>query len=158
MWNDARFSPTGDILLQSWCIGSSFPNAIQFQPTILNKATNSGAGWQFLPGMRNTDDDGNLYVSWYGRATRNSAVTNVYEAVGVSPLIQTTPSNIKITNVATDWNAVSSDFIPNFGDYTDNYVGAIGSYAFPFTGEVDYIAWADGRLGLPQPFEAHIVR
>jgi len=80
----------------------------------------------------------------------------VYEAVGVSPLTHATPSNIVITNVASDWNAVSSDIVPNFGDYTDNYVGAVDSFGLPFTGEIDYTAWSDGRLGDPQPFEAHI--
>jgi hypothetical protein len=39
---------------------------------------------------------------------------------------------------------VSSDIIPNFGDYTDNF--AVGSH--------DYVAWSDGRLGVPQPFMA----
>jgi hypothetical protein len=149
VWNDARFKPTGDILLQSWLTGGGFPTPVQFAPVVVDKAAKAGQGWQFLPGMRNTDDDGNLYISWYGRTTPDTAVTNVYEAVGVSPRTTATPSNIKITNVASDWNAVSSDIIPNFGDYTDNYV-AVG------TGEIDYTAWSDGRLGEPQPFEAHI--
>ena len=156
VWNDARFKPSGDILLQSWFTGSAFPTPVQFEPVVMDNAATAGHGWQFLPGMRNTDDEGNLYISWYGRATPNTAVTNVYEAVGVSPLTLATPSNIKITNVASDWNAVSSDIVPNFGDYTDNYVGAVGSFGPPFTGEIDYTAWSDGRLGDPQPFEAHI--
>jgi hypothetical protein len=153
VWNDARVKPSGDILLQSFSLGSLFP--VQFAPVVVDKAAISGQGWQFLPGMRNTDDDGNLYISWYGRAKPDTAITNVYEAVGVSPRTTATPSNIKITNVASDWNAVSSDIIPNFGDYTDNYVIARG-FGPPFTGEIDYTAWSDGRLGDPQPFEAHI--
>ena len=153
VWNDARFKPSGDILLQSFSLGSLFP--VQFEPVVVDKAATSGQGWQFLPGMRNTDDDGNLYISWYGRTKPDTAVTNVYEAVGVSPRTTATPSNIKITNMASDWNAVSSDIVPNFGDYTDNYVGARG-FGPPFTGEIDYTAWSDGRLGDPQPFEAHI--
>jgi hypothetical protein len=156
VWNDARFKPTGDILLQSWLTGGAFPAPVQFEPVVVDKAAKAGQGWQFLPGMRNTDDDGNLYISWYGRTKPDTAVTNVYEAVGVSPRTTATPSNIKITNVASDWNAVSSDIVPNFGDYTDNYVGAVGSFGPPFTGEIDYTAWSDGRLGDPQPFEAHI--
>jgi hypothetical protein len=153
VWNDARFKPTGDILLQSFSLGSLGP--VQSEPVVVDKAVTSGQGWQFLPGMRNTDDDGNLYISWYGRTKADTAVTNVYEAAGVSPKMTATPSNIKITNVASDWNAVSSDIIPNFGDYTDNYVGARG-FGPPFTGEIDYTAWSDGRLSDPQPFEAHI--
>src|ERR1700726_3858748 len=66
-----------------------------------------------------------------------------------------TRAKIKITNVASDWNADSSDIIPNFGDYTDNYVVA-RSFGPPFTGKIEYTAWSDGRLGVPQPFEAHI--
>ncbi len=153
VWNDARFKPSGDILLQSFSLGRLFP--VQFEPVVVDKAATSGQGWQFLPGMRNTDDDGNLYISWYARTKPDTAVTNVYEAVGVSPRTTATPSNIKITNMASDWNAVSSDIIPNFGDYTDNYVGARG-FGPPFTGEIDYTAWSDGRLSDPQPFEAHI--
>lgn len=107
--------------------------------------------------MRNADDDGNLYISWYGRAVPATALTSVFEAVGVSPLMTATPANLKVTDVASDWNAVSSDIVPNFGDYTDNYVVALGRVGPPFTGGVDFVAWSDGRLGLPQPFEAHIV-
>ncbi len=156
VWNDARFKPSGDILLQSWAKGRAFPAPIQFEPVVVDHAKTAGRGWQFLPGMRNTDDDGNLYISWYGRAIPGTAITNVYEAVGISPLIFATPRNIKITNTASDWNAVSSDIVPNFGDYTDNYVGAVGSFGPPFTGEINYSAWSDGRLGIPQPFEAHL--
>jgi hypothetical protein len=156
VWNDARFKPSGDILLQSWSVGHAFPNPVQSEPVVVDNAKTAGKGWQFLPGMRNTDDDGNLYINWYGRATPATAITNLYEAVGINPLTTATPANIKITNVASDWNAVSSDIVPNFGDYTDNYVGAVGSTGVPFTGEVDYAAWSDGRLGDPQPFEAHI--
>jgi hypothetical protein len=153
VWNDARFKPSGDILLQSFAVRTLFP--IQSEPVVVDKAATAGPGWQFLPAMRNTDDEGNLYISWYGRAKPDTAITNVYEAVGVSPRMTSTPSNIKITNVASDWNADSSDIIPNFGDYTDNYVVA-RSFGPPFTGEIDYTAWSDGRLGVPQPFEAHI--
>jgi hypothetical protein len=156
VWNDARFKPSGDILLQSWSVGHAFPNPVQLEPVVVDNAKTAGKGWQFLPGMRNTDDDGNLYINWYGRATPATAITNLYEAVGINPLTTATPANIKITNVASDWNAVSSDIVPNFGDYTDNYVGAVASTGVPFTGEVDYAAWSDGRLGDPQPFEAHI--
>jgi hypothetical protein len=52
-----------------------------------------------------------------------------------------------VTTGPTDWNGVSSLIIPNFGDYTDNYIIANSENA--------YIAWSDGRLGVPQPFNAH---
>jgi hypothetical protein len=49
---------------------------------------------------------------------------------------------------------VSSDITPNFGDYTDIYVNAkIGTPTN--TGLRVYPAWSDGRLGDPQPFNAH---
>jgi hypothetical protein len=156
VWNDGRYKPSGDILLQSWFTGNSFPARIQSKPLVVDHASTAGHGWQFLPGMRNTDDDGNLYICWYGRSSPNTAITSVFEAAGVNPRASATPSNIRITNVASDWNAVSSDIVPNFGDYTDNYVGATGNSGPPFTGEIDYTAWSDGRLGDPQPFEAHI--
>ena len=156
VWNDGVFKPTGNILLQSWSTGSAFPTPIQLAPVIVDNRKTAGQGWQFMPALRNTDEDGNLYISWYGRTTATTTHTNVFEAVGISPLILATPANIKITDVASDWNAVSSDISPNFGDYTDNYVGALGSATFPFTGGTNYIAWSDGRLGVPQPFEAHI--
>ena len=54
--------------------------------------------------------------------------------------------------LATDWNAVSSDVVPNFGDYTDNYVSAIASA--PYVDNSVSIAWADGRSGAPQAFYA----
>jgi hypothetical protein len=49
--------------------------------------------------------------------------------------------------VSTDWLATSSVIIPNFGDYTDNYVSS---------SDILYVAWSDGRTGVPQPEEAHL--
>jgi hypothetical protein len=156
VWNDGRFKPTGDILLQSWWGGWAFPAPVQGEPVVLDDAKTAGVGWQILPAMRNTDDNGNLFVSWYSRATPGTTLTDVYEAVGISPLVQSTPANLKITDVASDWIAVSSDIAPNFGDYTDNYVRAVGGYGPPFPDQLDFVAWSDGRLGVPQPFEAHL--
>jgi len=39
--------------------------------------------------------------------------------------------------------------IPNFGDYTDNYVRIVSGTATLFA------AWSDGRYTIPQPFNAH---
>jgi hypothetical protein len=72
----------------------------------------------------------------------------------VNPLTTATPFNITVTTVASDWNAVSSDIVPNFGDYTDNYTVANASASSGFTGSRNFVAWADGRLGDPQPFSA----
>jgi hypothetical protein len=64
----------------------------------------------------------------------------------VNPRTTSTPSSLAlVTTQPSDWDNVSSDIIPNFGDYTDNLVSA---------GRL-YVAWSDGRLGVPQPFEAN---
>jgi hypothetical protein len=74
---------------------------------------------------------------------------------GVSPRTTATPgSHSTITSVTSDWNSDSSDISPNFGDYTDNVLVATGTA--PYVGSTLYVAWSDGRLGLPQPFEAHL--
>ena len=106
-----------------------------------------------LPALRNTDAAGNLNISFYHRDSANTAVTSVVAALSVNPRTTKTPANIQVTDVQTDWNSVSSDIVPNFGDYTDNYV--VATVGAPFTGRLLFIAWSDGRLGDPQPFEAH---
>ena len=147
VWNDARYHPLGDILMQSYSLASLSPASPLIQ---LNR--NEG-GLHFMPALRNVDGSGKLNVSWYERATGTTTVTNVEAAFGVSPRAAATPStNVLITDVATDWNAVSSDVVPNFGDYTDNYVSAIASA--PYVDNSVSIAWADGRSGAPQAFYA----
>ena len=64
-------------------------------------------------------------------------------------MTSTPKSNTRVTNVSSNWLAVSSIIIPNFGDYTDNYVvpgKASGGRLF--------VAWSDGRISVPQPFES----
>lgn len=137
VWNDTRFHPAGDILMQSFWLGNLHTLA---GPVVLD---NDPGGWHLLPALRYANSKGILTVSWYDRSSANTAITNV-SAAQVNPLSHTTPSNARVTNVASDWNAVSSDIVPNFGDYTDNYV----------FGTQVYVAWSDGRLGDPQPFNA----
>ena len=150
VWNDARYHPAGDILLQSFDLNSLFPTPVQPVPVRINKAA---GGWHMLPALRNVDASGDLNISFYGRASANTAVTNVYAAIDVNPLATATPGNVLVTTAPSNWNAVSSDIVPNFGDYTDNYIIATGSA--PFTQEKLFVAWADGRLGVPQPFNAN---
>lgn len=105
-----------------------------------------------LPGLRNANSSGNLTITFYGRASANTAKTSVFAAVNVNP--RTTgnvTSNKTITTGTSNWDNVSSDITPNFGDYTDAYV--IATTSGTFTGTKVYVAWADGRLGVPQPFE-----
>jgi hypothetical protein len=150
VWNDARLHPYGDILLQSLALQNLAP--IQSRPVRLNSST---SGWHLMPAMRTAEANGDLDVSFYGRSSANTTLTNVYAALGVDPRTTNTPANnILITTGPSDWSAVSSDILPNFGDYTDNYL--IASTSAPYVGNILYVAWSDGRLGVPQPFEDHL--
>jgi hypothetical protein len=140
VWNDARLHPLGDILMRSYALRTLSP--IQSAPVVLNQDT---GGLHFLPAVRNASPNGNLSVSWYDRSSPNTAITDVSSALGFDPRTTSTPANTLVTSVPTDWDNVSSDIIPNFGDYTDNYIANSRLY----------VAWSDGRLGLPQPFEAN---
>ena len=150
VWNDARRVPTGDILLQSFALGTLSPSTSN--PIRLNSDPNFK--WKFLPALRNADANGKLNVSWYDRRGLPGALTDVWAALAVDPLTHGAPDNVKVTTEPTDWNAVSSDIIPNFGDYTDNYVIAIANS--PYVNHALFVAWADGRMGLPQPFAARL--
>lgn len=143
VWNDARQHGTGDIFLQSFNTGSL--TAVQSSPVRVNSKSDTG-GWHFLPALRQADVNGNLNVSFYSRPA-NSFLTNVFAALKVNPRITATPTknDVQITTGASNWSADSSLIVPNFGDYTDNYL--LGSTLF--------VSWSDGRLGFPQPFEGH---
>jgi hypothetical protein len=149
VWNDTRNNPQGDILLQSLDLASLSP--VQSAPVKLNSDNLIGT-LHFLPALRKVDADGDLNVSWYDRRRNpNSTFTDVYAALDVNPKTTTTPtSNVRITNVATDWDTVGSIITPNFGDYTDNFIDLLPSGAATI-----YAAWSDGRYNIPQPFCAH---
>jgi hypothetical protein len=145
VWNDARFHGTGDILLQSFSLGSL--SLVQSTPVRINSRNNTG-GWLFLPAVRQSDSNGNLNVSFYSRSSANTSLTDVSAATKVNPrtTISPTKNNTTVTTGPSDWISVSSIIVPNFGDYTDNY----------FVGTTLYVAWSDGRLGFPNPFEDHV--
>src|SRR5262249_48057116 len=90
-----------------------------------------------MPGLKNASSSGLLNVTWYDRRGKNagSGRTDIFVAVNVNPRTSSTPSNKKFTNVTTDWLATSSVIIPNFGDYTDNFVSS---------SNVLYVTWSDG--------------
>ena len=150
VWNDARFHPYGDILLQTFKRSSLSP--VHTQPVVLDRPHNGGLA--FLPALRTANAAGQLDVSWYTRASVTTANTGVMAALHVNPLTTTTPGNTMITNALSNWDNNSSMIVPNFGDYTDNAVSVTGSA--PYVGNTLYVAWSDGRLGIPQPFEAHL--
>jgi hypothetical protein len=145
VWNDARQHGTGDIFLQSFNLGSLSP--VQSSPVRINSRNDTG-GWLFLPAVRQSGSNGSLNVSFYSRSSANTALTNVNASLKVDPRTTITPTrnDTTVTTGPSDWNAVSSIIIPNFGDYTDNY----------FVGTTLYVAWSDGRLGFPNPFEDHV--
>jgi hypothetical protein len=146
VWNDARNKPLGDILLQSYKLGTLTP--IQSSPVQLDNDNNAGSA-HFMPGLKNASSSGLLNVTWYDRRGSNAGTgkTDIFGALNVNPLTSSTPSNRRFSNVSTDWLATSSVIIPNFGDYTDNFVSA---------SNILYVAWSDGRTGVPQPEEAHV--
>ncbi len=151
VWNDTRKDVLGNILLQSFNLTSL--SLVQSLPVPLDNDGIAG-NLHFMPALRNVDAHGNLNVTWYDRRLNpNSASTDVFGAFGVNPRTTTTPtSNTRVTNVSSDWLAVSSDIIPNFGDYTDNYMELLAS---PGVSTQAYVAWSDGRINDPQPFNAH---
>ena len=151
VWNDARDHPLGDILLQSFGLRALVP--VQATPVELD-APIAGAV-NFLPAVRTANASGNLDVSWFSRDSASTSDTNVFAAINVSPRTTVAPASLTlITTVAADWDNDISDIVPNFGDYTDNAVVTTG--IAPYVGSTLYVAWSDGRSGLPQPFEAHL--
>ena len=151
VWNDAGTNPLGNILLQSYALVSLA--AVTPAPVKINNDSVVGT-LHFLPAMRNVDSNGLLSISWFDRRLNpNTALTDVFAAVEISPLITSTPKfNQRVTDASSNWLAASSDIIPNFGDYTDNYVFVAPASA---TGATLFVAWSDGRLNDPQPFESH---
>jgi hypothetical protein len=150
VWNDARHHPQGDVLLQSFRLSSL--KKVQRFPTTLDSP--HGAGVTFLPALRVANANGRLDVTWFSRASAGTANTSVAAAIGVSPGAKSTPGNVHITNKLSNWLVANSDIVPNFGDYTDSVMSTTGSW--PFVGRTLYVAWSDGRFGVPQPFEAHV--
>jgi hypothetical protein len=151
VWNDARFNPLGDVLLQSFHTASLAP--VQAHPVILNQP-GTGAVHMF-PAVRTATAAGRLDVAWYSRTSPTTALTSVDAALGVSPLTTSTPSStVRITTVPSDWLAATSTIAPNFGDYIDAALSTTGTP--PYVGNTLYVAWSDGRFSVPQPFEANL--
>lgn len=150
-WNDARLHLLGDILLKSFRLPSLRP--VQHKPVVLDQPESGGL--HMYPAIRAATRAGLLDVTWYSRPLPNTAVTNVDAVLGVSPVTPIPPkSNIRITTTGSNWRDVSSVQVINFGDYTDNNLNVTASW--PYVGITLYIAWTDGSLGVPQPFQAHM--
>ena len=107
-------------------------------------------GLHFMPGLRQAQASGLIDVSYFERDSANTDDTNVDALINLSPRTTSPGSRARVTNVPSGWIDTSSDIIPNFGDYTDNYVQSVSQA--PFYNDTLYVAWSDGRLGVPQPF------
>jgi hypothetical protein len=151
VWNDAGIHPLGDILLQSFKQGTLAP--VQAKPVVLDQPESGGL--HMFPAMNTANSAGLLDVSWYARDGAQTTLTYVDAALGVSPLTTTSPSsNVRITDMASDWLQNSSIINPNFGDYIDEAFSTTGTP--PYVGGTLYVAWSDGRFAVSQPFEAHL--
>jgi hypothetical protein len=150
VWNDTRDHPNGDILLESFKLGSL--KFVQRTPTLLDQPHHGGL--TMFPALRVATRDGLLDVAWYSRSSAGTSDTSVQAAIGVNPAATATPRNVAITSTTTNWLEDNSDIVPNFGDYIDAVVSATGHW--PFVGNTFYVAWSDGRSGVPQPFAAHM--
>lgn len=152
VWNDAREHPLGDVYLLSYQLASL--QQVQPAPVRLNSQT---GGLHLMPALRGPGPDGTLDVTFYQRARPDSSVTDLQAVLHLDPRTATGAApQLRVTTAPTDWAGVSSFTTPSgvtrprgpteFGDYTDAYV----------SGSTLYVAWADGRSGIPQPFEARI--
>jgi hypothetical protein len=151
VWNDTRLHPYGDVLLQSFTLRSL--RQVQRRPVVLD--TTHHGGLTFMPAVRTATVGGLLDVSWFSRDSVTTASTTVKAVLGVSPRAARTPAtNITITSVASNWDHQNYRFPPDLGDYTDNALNATSTP--PYVGGTLYVAWTDGRTGVPQPFEAHL--
>ena len=151
VWNDARYHPLGDVLLQSFSLGTLAP--VQSAPVLVDEPV--AGGLNFMPAVRAADASGKLDVTWFSRKSPTTSNTDVYAAIGIDPRAATAPTvNTRITSVASNWDNSTSIITPNFGDYTDNNIVTTGTW--PYVGSTLYVAWSDGRIGVPQPFEAHL--
>lgn len=145
VWNDARFRPLGDILLQSWKLGAAL-QPVQTRPAVVN----SRGAAHFLPALR-LNNAGALVVGWYERASASTTITSYAGALRVKPASTSPAKEVTTTTASSDWSGATSNIIPNFGDYTDVYIATSGD-------DVRAVfAWTDGRLSDPQPFTASIL-
>src|SRR5262249_3781238 len=75
--NDTRHHPLGDILLQSFHLGSLHP--VQTVPVVLDQPASGGV--HMFPAIRTATRAGLLDVAWYSRASATTPNTNVDAAL-----------------------------------------------------------------------------
>ena len=87
VWNNARRDRAGDILLLSYTPGGLA--AVQTSPVRVNPDT---GGWHVLPALRYANQSGRLSVSYYQRASPNTALTDIDTVLGVDPRTTSRPA------------------------------------------------------------------
>jgi hypothetical protein len=135
VWNDASAHPLGDIWLRA------LPLDLDITGPISKVNDDNSYALHFLPAV-SVRSDGSTSVSWYDRRIGGAGSTRTDYFGETRPGPTAPAADVRITTGSTDWNGTSSLITPNFGDYTDN----------ASTGTRTYYTWADGRIGVPQPF------
>ena len=137
-WNDASHHPLGDIFMRA------YSRDLRSASNVTQVNDDSDFTLHLMPAV-STRANGTICSSWYDRRRSGpaSALTDYYGECRPSPT--TNGRDFRITTGATDWTNTSTAITPNFGDYTDQ----------TSTGNTTYFTWADGRLGVPQPFVDH---
>ena len=135
VWNDASSHPLGDVWMRAYDLSFEHPSRIRR----VNDDPDSTL--HFLPAV-SVRDDGTICTSWYDRRLGGPDSTRTDYFGECRPNVGSPGDDFRITTGSTRWAGTSSLFGPDFGDYTDN----------ASDGSVAYFTWADGRLGVPQPF------
>jgi hypothetical protein len=135
VWNDASTHPLGDIWMRT------LRDRLRTSTPIRMVNDTGDYTLHFMPAV-SVRSNGTVCTSWYDRGLGgpDSTRTDYFGECRRSPA-DASP-DFRITTGSTDWAGTSSLINPNFGDYTDN----------TSTGNRTYFTWADGRLGIPQPF------
>jgi hypothetical protein len=137
-WNDASHHPLGDIFLRA------YTNSLDAASGVMKVNDDNDYTLHMLPAL-SVRSDGTICSSWYDRRLwgATSALTDYFGECRSTP--GSNGADFRISTGATDWTNTSTAIVPNFGDYTDQ----------TSTGSTTYFTWADGRIGVPQPFVDH---
>ena len=135
VWNDASLHPLGDIWMRA------LNRNLLLNRPIKKVNDDDSFALHFMPAV-SVRSDGAIVTSWHDRRLRgpDSPLTDYFVEIRGAPA--TAAPDFLVSTGPTDWTNTSTLIIPNFGDYTDN----------ASTGTISYFTWADGRIGVPQPF------
>lgn len=138
VWGDASRHPLGDVYLKELA-----PDLSNNDTAPIRKLNDDNSyALHFLPAV-SVGSDGSIRTSWYDRRLApgpDSAITDYFGETRVSSWLDA--QDFRITTGSSNWAGTSFFISPNYGFYTDNAT----------VGAKTYYAWADGRIGVPQPF------